>query len=46
MLLKGYSPNTIKSYVNMVAAYARHLGKSPESTDYTCCRTGAVPCLT
>ena len=33
MQLKGYSPKTIKSYVNMVAAYARHLGKKPESTD-------------
>lgn len=33
MRLKGYSPRTIKSYVNMVAAYARHVGKSPELTD-------------
>lgn len=33
MQLKGYSPRTIKCYVNMVAAYARHVGKSPESTD-------------
>lgn len=32
MRLKGYSPRTIKSYVNMVAAYARHVGKSPELT--------------
>lgn len=33
MRLKGYSPKTIKSYVNLVAAYARHVGKSPELTD-------------
>lgn len=33
MRLKGYSPRTIKSYVNMVSAYARHVGKSPELTD-------------
>lgn len=33
MRLKGYSPATIKSYVNMVAAYARHVGKSPDLTD-------------
>ena len=33
MRLKGYSPRTIKSYVNMVAVYARHVGKSPELTD-------------
>jgi len=33
MQLKAYSPRTIKCYVNMVAAYARHVGKSPESTD-------------
>ena len=32
MRLRGYSPRTIKSYVNMVAAYARHVGKSPELT--------------
>lgn len=33
MRLKGYSLRTIKSYVNMVAVYARHVGKSPELTD-------------
>ena len=33
MRLKGYSPATIKSYVNMIAAYARHVGKSPDLTD-------------
>lgn len=33
MQLKGYSPRTIKCYVNMAAAYARHFGKSPELTD-------------
>lgn len=33
MRLKGYSHRTIKSYVNLVAAYARHVGKSPELTD-------------
>jgi site-specific recombinase XerD len=32
MRLKGYSPRTIKSYVNMVSVYARHVGKSPELT--------------
>lgn len=32
MRLRGYSPKTIKSYVNLVAAYARHVGKSPELT--------------
>jgi integrase/recombinase XerD len=32
MRLRGYSPRTIKSYVNMVAAYARHVGKGPELT--------------
>lgn len=30
MLLKGYSPKTIKSYVNLIASYARYLGKNPE----------------
>ena len=30
MRLKGYSHRTIKSYVNLVAAYARHVGRSPE----------------
>ena len=29
MRLKGCSPRTIKSYVNMVAVYARHVGKIP-----------------
>lgn len=33
MRLKAYSPKTIKSYVNLVAVYARHVGKSPELTD-------------
>ena len=33
MRLKGYSHRTIKSYVNLVAAYARHVGRSPELTD-------------
>jgi integrase/recombinase XerD len=33
MRLKGYSPKTIKSYVNIVAVYARYVGKSPELTD-------------
>jgi len=33
MRLRGYSYRTIKSYVNMVAVYARHVGKSPELTD-------------
>ncbi len=33
MRLRGYSPKTIKSYVNLVAVYARHVGKSPELTD-------------
>ena len=32
MQLKGYSHRTVKSYVNLVAAYARHVGKSPELT--------------
>ncbi|MCC6412760.1 MAG: site-specific integrase [Saprospiraceae bacterium] len=34
MQLKHYSPRTIKSYVNIVAAYARHIGKSPELSDW------------
>lgn len=34
MRLKGYSPKTIKCYVNMVSAYARHVEKSPELTDW------------
>lgn len=34
MRLKHYSPNTIKNYVNIVAAYARHIGKRPESSDW------------
>ena len=33
MRLKGYSPKTIKSYVNIVSVYARRVGKSPELTD-------------
>ena len=33
MRLKGFSPRTIKSYLNLVAVYARHVGKSPEFTD-------------
>lgn len=33
MRLKGYSPRTIKCYINMAAAYSRHIGKSPELTD-------------
>ncbi len=32
MRLKGYSHRTIKSYVNLVATYALHVGKSPELT--------------
>ena len=32
MRLKHYSPKTIKSYVNIVAAYSRHIGHSPESS--------------
>lgn len=32
MRLRGYSPRTIKSYVNLAAVYARHVGKSPELT--------------
>ena len=34
MQLKHYSRNTIKSYLNIVAAYARHIGKSPELSDW------------
>ena len=34
MRLKHYSPSTIKSYINVVAAYARHIGKSPELWDW------------
>jgi len=30
MQLKHYSRNTIQSYLNHVAAYARHIGKNPE----------------
>ena len=32
MRFRGYSHRTIKSYVNMIAVYARHVGKSPELT--------------
>lgn len=34
MQLKHYSRNTIKNYLNIVAAYARHIGKSPELSDW------------
>jgi len=34
MQLKHYSPKTIKSYVNIVAAYSRHIGHSPESSNW------------
>lgn len=34
MRLKHYSPSTIKSYVNIVAAYTSHIGHSPESSDW------------
>lgn len=34
MQLKHYSPSTIKNYVNIVAAYARHIGKNPELSDW------------
>ena len=34
MQLKHYSPRTIKSYLNVVAAYTRHIGKNPESSDW------------
>ena len=33
MQLKNFSPRTIKSYVGVTAAYARHIGKSPELSD-------------
>lgn len=33
MQLKNFSPRTIRSYVNVTAAYARHIGKSPELSD-------------
>ena len=34
MQLKHYSPNTVKSYLNSIAAYARHIGKSPELSNW------------
>ena len=41
--LKGYRPRTIKSYVNMVACYAHHVGKSPELTGCEDARAFMVP---
>lgn len=34
MQLKHYSPNTIKSCVNIMAAYARHMDKNPELSSW------------
>lgn len=34
MQLKHYSPRTIKSYLNVVAAYVRHIDKNPELSDW------------
>jgi hypothetical protein len=34
MQLKHYSPSTIKNYLSMVAAFARHIGKSPELSNW------------
>ncbi len=34
MQLKHYSPRTIKCYLNLVAAFARYIGKSPELSDW------------
>jgi integrase/recombinase XerD len=31
MRLRHYSPRTIKSYLAQVAAFARHLGRSPDT---------------
>jgi len=39
MQLRNYSPSTIKSYLNMVGAYARHIGKSPDLSDWEDVRT-------
>ena len=39
MQLKHYSRNTIQSYLNHVAAYARHIGKSPELSDWEAVRS-------
>jgi len=30
MQLKHFSPRTIKTYLNQVSQFAKHLGKSPE----------------
>jgi len=38
MQLRNYSPATIKSYTNMVAAFARHIGKSPHLSDWEAVR--------
>ena len=38
MQLRNYSRATIKSYTNMVAAYARHIGKSPHLSDWEAVR--------
>ena len=38
MQLRNYSRSTIKSYINMVAAYARHIGKSPDLSDWEAVR--------
>ena len=38
MQLRNYSRSTIKSYINMVGAFARHIGKSPDLSDWEAVR--------